>query len=83
MKTTCAKTKDPARAVRHPQTPSAETPPRILRFPEVRRRVGLSRSTMWRLIRRGEFPANIRLTDSAVGWREDQVDAWLRQRCGE
>lgn len=29
---------------------------RLLRFPDVRQRTGLSRSTVWRLERRGEFP---------------------------
>ena len=84
MKTKCVNSKNrQGRAEVEPGRPTTATPRRMLRFPEVRQRVGLSRSTTWRLIRKGEFPANIRLTRSAVGWREDEVDAWLRNRCGE
>lgn len=59
-------------------------PLKVLRLREVQARVPLSRSTIWRLIQKGEFPRGISLTGGhAVGWREDLVDAWLRGRCGE
>jgi prophage regulatory protein len=53
-----------------------------LRFSEVRRRVGLSRSTIWRLERRGLFVKRRRLSANAVGWPEDEIEAWLRARRG-
>jgi len=53
---------------------------RILRDAEVRERSGLSRTTRWRLIREGKFPAAVKLTDHAVGWRESDIDAWLATR---
>jgi prophage regulatory protein len=84
MRSKCAKPKSHARAEIAPKSPTTDTPRRMLRFPALRERVPLSRSTIWRLIQKGEFPAAIRLTGGhAVGWREDLVDAWLRQRCGE
>lgn len=57
-------------------------PVRLLRFPEVRRRTGLSRSTIWRLERRGEFPMHCRISSGAVGWVDSEIAAWLEQRIG-
>lgn len=53
---------------------------RILRRPEVQARAGLGRSALYAMIRRGEFPAPVRLTGSAVGWRESDVAAWIDSR---
>ena len=52
----------------------------MLRLNEVRRRVGLSRSTIWRLERTGQFVPRRRLSANAVGWPEDEIDEWLRTR---
>lgn len=54
---------------------------RILRRPEVERRTGLSRSAIYAAMHdeRG-FPAPVRISRRAVGWREDLVDAWIRAR---
>lgn len=53
---------------------------RLLRLPEVRQLVGLSRATIYRLMRRGEFPAAVKLTDHAVAWRASDVLAWISSR---
>lgn len=50
---------------------------RILRRPEVERRTGLSRSTLYERMTEGHFPRPIRLGPRAVGWIESEVDAWL------
>jgi prophage regulatory protein len=54
-----------------------ESSPRILRRPQVLARVGLSRSTLYLRISRGEFPLQVSLGPRAVGWIEAEVDAWL------
>jgi prophage regulatory protein len=54
--------------------------PRLLRFPDVRNRTGLSRSTIWRLERDGSFPRHRRISANAVAWPEDEVVAWIRSR---
>jgi prophage regulatory protein len=56
---------------------------RLLRFPAVRERTGLSRSTIWRLERRGEFPRHHRISANAVAWLEEDVAAWIRARTRE
>jgi len=49
----------------------------ILRFPEIQRRTGLSRSTIWRRIQQETFPAPVSLGGRAVGWRAAEVEAWI------
>lgn len=53
---------------------------KIIRMAELEKRVGLRKSAIYSLIRRGEFPLQIRLGESAVGWRESDIDEWIRVR---
>lgn len=63
-----------------PTRGSSETQPaqRLLRFPDIRSRTGLSRSTIWRLERQGGFPRHRRISANAVAWPEDEVLEWIR-----
>ena len=56
---------------------------RILRLPEVQRRTGLSRSTIYVRLEQGLFPKPVSLGARAVGWIESEVDEWIRQRIEE
>jgi prophage regulatory protein len=58
-------------------------PARLLRFPTVRERTGLSRSTIWRLERRGDFPRHRRISANAVAWVEQEVTQWIRSRSND
>jgi prophage regulatory protein len=51
---------------------------RLLRRPEVEARVGLSTSTIRRLIARGEFPPPIRISARLIAWNSRAIDAWIR-----
>jgi prophage regulatory protein len=55
---------------------------RIVRRRELPRFVGLQRTQIDELIKRGEFPRPIELSDSgrAIGWIEDELAAWQRKR---
>ncbi len=53
---------------------------RIIRLPEVCRLVGLSRSSVLRLERRGEFPPKFSLSVRSIGWYELDVLAWVQAR---
>ena len=53
---------------------------RILRLPEVSQATGLSRSTIYRLVRSGTFPQSVALTARTIGWRIDEVEAWIAAR---
>lgn len=51
---------------------------RILRFPEVVNRTGLSRSSVYGRIRTGDFPAPVPLgAGRAVGFLEREVNGWI------
>lgn len=50
---------------------------RILRIQEVVNVTGLSRGTLWRREKDGEFPARVRLGGNSVGWRADEVQEWI------
>ena len=56
---------------------------RIMRIPEVVKVTGLSRTTIWRRVKSGDFPPPVRLGSLAtrsVGWREGEVKRWLDSR---
>ena len=53
---------------------------RLLTRAEVEVRAGLSRSSLYRLMRQGLFPEPIRVGIRAVRWPSSEVDAWLASR---
>ena len=55
----------------------------ILRFPAVQGRVSLSRTQIYELIARGDFPRQFKLSERASGWLASEVDAWIEQRIAE
>jgi len=62
------------------QGQQAQARARILRRPEVELRTGLSRSAIYALMSRKQFPAAIPLTAKAVGWLESSIDGWIAER---
>ena len=52
-------------------------PNKILRFPEVTARTGLSRSRLYNAMSEGTFPASISIGERAIGWIEAEIDAWV------
>lgn len=52
----------------------------ILRLPEVMKKTGLSRSTIYAYIDRGEFPKPIKIGLRAVGWHEHEINQWIEAR---
>jgi prophage regulatory protein len=47
----------------------------FLTVKQVIARTGLSRSTIWRLVRKGDLPSPIKIGRS-VRWRESDLDKW-------
>jgi len=41
------------------------------------------RTTLWRMVQRGQFPAPVRLGPNITAWRAEDVRDWLEQRKGE
>lgn len=52
----------------------------FLRLPQVKRRVALSRSELYRKIKAAEFPAPVKLSKHASAWAEHEVEAWCLAR---
>lgn len=59
------------------------TVPKLLRLNQVLDRVGLSRSTLYALIKAGEFPRQRQLSARSVGWVEAEVNAWIASKIGQ
>ena len=55
-------------------------PGRLLRLPSVMERCGLGRSSIYAGVKAGTFPAPVRLSARAVGFREDEIDRWVSER---
>lgn len=55
-----------------------DTSDRFLRIGTVLKPTGLSRSTLYRKVQRGEFPKQITLSERCAGWRQSPVTAWMR-----
>ncbi len=52
----------------------------ILRRPEVEKRTGYKRSTIYWLIQVGVFPAPVKIGLRASGWIESEVDEYIANR---
>ena len=52
-------------------------PDRIIRLKSVLARTGLSRSTIYRKIAEGTFPAQIKISVNGAGWRESEINRWV------
>ncbi len=54
--------------------------PSLLRFAAVRARTGLSRSTIRRLERRGQFPPHYQIAPNVVAWVDSDITRWIELR---
>ena len=52
----------------------------IGRLPETEKASGYKRSSLYRLEKLGLFPSRVKLGKRAVGWRRDEVRAWIESR---
>lgn len=63
---------------------NADTSPaptgRFLKTAEVLRETSFSRTTLWRRIREGTFPAAVELGPQKRGWSEREVEEWKAER---
>ncbi len=52
----------------------------ILSAKEVIHKISLSRTTIWRMEIRGDFPRRIILSPGRVGWKADEIEEWIETR---
>lgn len=62
----------------HNQSPANELS--IMRLPEVAAVCGKSRAAIYKAIRKGEFPKQVKLSARASGWVRCEVEAWVKAR---
>ena len=53
---------------------------RLLPIKEVMHLTGLSKSTIYLYVNGGEFPPSVKLGTRRVGWREVEIQTWVRAR---
>lgn len=53
---------------------------RFIRLPELMQVIGLGKTTIYSLIKEGEFPRPVPIGGRAVGWVENEVIQWANDR---
>ena len=53
---------------------------RLIRRPEVERLTGLSRSSIYDMLRAGQFPPSVHLSKRCVAWHESAIQKWIATR---
>ncbi len=66
-----------ARVVRTQLTPSVPAEG-FIRLPQVLTLVPIGRSTLWLLVKRGQFPSPRKLCPRVTAWSIDDVREWIR-----
>lgn len=53
---------------------------KILKLPAVIEATALSRSSIYAFIKEGRFPKPLHLGKRATGWKESEIQEWIKQR---
>ena len=51
--------------------------PRLLRLPDVLKRVGLSRAQVYKLIAQDRFPKQVKIGQKVSAWNSLAIDDWI------
>lgn len=57
--------------------PTPKTQARLIRFPEVIKRTGKSRASIYAAMGKGGFPTTVKLGPKSVAFIEHEIDAWI------
>ncbi|MCC5648160.1 AlpA family phage regulatory protein [Nostoc sp. CHAB 5824] len=52
----------------------------LLSLKEVKERIGVSSTTLWRWQSSGNFPARRQLSGNKIAWLESEVNEWIQTR---
>jgi len=50
---------------------------KLLRLPKVSEMTGLGKSTIWRWIKNGKFPKQVKLSNTISVWKLSEVQTWI------
>lgn len=57
-----------------------ETNTKVIRLPAVMDMVGMCKASIYNMVKRGDFPAPLKLGPKASGWLISEVQGWINQR---
>ena len=52
----------------------------LISLPELIKRLKISKTSIYRMIKAGKFPRPLRLGARASRWREDEIEKWIASR---
>lgn len=53
---------------------------RLLTLKEVQHKTGLGRTTVYKMVERGDFPSQVRVGPRSVRWLRTEVEQWINRR---
>lgn len=60
--------------------PGVNMPDYFLRMKDVLKRTGLTRSPLYRMINKGQFPSPVKIGVKSIAWPESSVNQWIEDR---
>lgn len=54
----------------------------LIRLADVKRRTGLSRTTIYKKVGQGKFPKPTPISEGLVAWYESDIDTWVANPMG-
>lgn len=61
-------------------TEPRRSPIGIYRKSDVLALIGVSATTLWRMVKSGDFPTSFRISPGLVGWDAADVHLWIEER---
>ena len=56
------------------------TPQQFYRLPHLKQRLGISGSHIWALVKKGQFPKPVKLSENCTAWDRASIEAWEQSR---
>lgn len=54
--------------------------PQFYRLPQVKTRLGVSGSSIWLWVKKGTFPAPIKLAENTTAWSAADIEIWAQSK---
>lgn len=65
------------------QISSSDHEAKLLKLHEVMYRCGLSRAQIYLMMKKGEFPKQIRIATRSVAWNSQAIEDWIMKKINE
>tara|TARA_B100000886_G_scaffold278503_1_gene202524 strand:+ start:671 stop:868 length:198 start_codon:yes stop_codon:yes gene_type:complete len=53
---------------------------RLLRIDQVKEQTGLSKASIYKQIRLGNFPSGVKITSRSTAWPSDHIEDWINKQ---